>query len=100
MRAYPSHYFENGAYPSHYFKKGAYLSHFGRGLFEEEGGLMRGIISKMGLIWVISRLIPTTYNAAILRLQVHLPDQRALSSGLLTTYVRLLNPLLPVAMRI
>jgi hypothetical protein len=50
MRAYPSHYFKNGAYPSHYFEKGAYPSHFARGLSEEEGGLIWVLISKMGLI--------------------------------------------------
>ena len=43
------------AYARNYFENGAYFGHFGRGLSEEEVGLMRGIILKMGLIWVISR---------------------------------------------
>ena len=59
MRAYPSNLFENGAYPSN----------FGRGLSEQEVGLMRAIILKMGLISVITRRItctPTSANKAIL----------------------------------
>src|SRR5213078_3436893 len=45
-RAYLSNLFENGAYPSN----------FGRGLSEQEVGLMRAIILKMGLISVITRI--------------------------------------------
>ena len=56
-RAYLGNFFENGAYPSNLFENGAYLSNFGRGLSEQEVGLMRAIILKMGLISVITRML-------------------------------------------
>ena len=58
-RAYLGNFFENGAYPSNLFENGAYPSNFGRGLSEQEVGLMRAVILKMGLISVITRFINT-----------------------------------------
>ena len=64
-RAYLSNFLENGAYPSNLFENGAYPSNFGRGLSEQEVGLMRAIILKMGLISVITRSQSTTTNNSV-----------------------------------
>ena len=66
-RAYLSNFLENGAYPSNLCENGAYPGNFGRGLSEQEVGLMRAIILKMGLISVITRFtaLPPDRSARI-----------------------------------